>query len=617
MSNPAPRALPQRPDLEFERKQAKHLLRDAKRGDRDALARLRAQNRSLASAKPDEIKLADAQLAIAREYGFRSWPLLVRYFETFARHEKSEIYRGDLGEGSKDWWVKTILAEHRDRRAWTATMLGSFVPRFYGATLEEIFAASVTEDDARLVVAREHGFARWEDMLAYAGTVKQRDPWASQPDLLRPFFEAARTGDVAELERLNAERPEVLRSPPHLERLASGLLEIRMPREHVISAAVVDWLRTLDVDVQLMLNLRLRGFMGGSMDPAKVRWLLDLGADPQWVAPNGLPVLEHAIYRYWNGAAVDLLIARAEPRDTFWVSAGVGNAARLREYFDRTGKLRPAARKNRPDLMALSGHADVGLPEPGDDVILWEAAFVAAVNNRGEAFDVLLEHGFDIDMNWGMTLLGFAVGNGLLPMVELLISRGASPNVRGWRPNQTPREMCAGYLGQNLNNPEYRRIVELLGWDANELQREVDARRGPPQHYPGLKQALSFAMQDATRRGESRIGLENFLVGILAAPFSHNEIVCLGQGGVDLTRLKERYQSRMAETSSNRNDLPYSDALQSAVTAATDRAASKREGVAPAAVLYFAVESEPLAGIVRDLGGDVQRVKDALAHLLP
>src|SRR5215204_838980 len=120
MSNPAPRALPARPDLEYERKQAKYLLRDAKRGVPDALARLRAQNRSLASAKPDEIKLADAQLAIAREYGFRSWPLLVRYFETFARHEKSEIYRNDLGEGPKDWWVKTILAEHRDRRAWTA-----------------------------------------------------------------------------------------------------------------------------------------------------------------------------------------------------------------------------------------------------------------------------------------------------------------------------------------------------------------------------------------------------------------------------------------------------------------------------------------------------------------
>ena len=616
MSNPAPRALPQRADLEYERKQAKHLLRDAKRGAPDALARLRAQNRSLASAKPDEIKLADAQLSIAREYGFRSCPLLVRYFETFARHEKSEIYRNDLGEGSKDWWVKTIIAEHRDRRAWTAMMLGSFVPRFYGANIEEIFAASVTEDDARLVVAREHGFARWEDMIAYAGTVKQRDPWASQPDLLRPFFEAARKGDVAELERLNAERPEVLQAATHLERLASGLLEIRMPRDQEVSAGAVHWLRTLDVKVELMLNLRLRGFMGGRMDPKKVQWLLELGADPQWIAPNGFSVLEHAIYRYWNGEAVDVLLVQAKPRDTFWVSAGVGNAARLREYFDRAGKLRPAARKNRPDLMALSGHADVGLPEPGDDVILWEAAFVAAVNNRTAAFDVLLENGFDIDMNWGMTLLSFAVGNTLLPMVELLISRGANPDVRGWRPNQTPREMCAGY-SQHLDNPENRRVVELLGWDADELHREVDARRGPPQHYPGLQQALSFAMQDATRRGESQVSLENFLVGLLAAPFSHNEIVLLGRGGVDLTRLKERYEARMAETSTNPNELPYSEALQLALTAATDRAAQKRVGVAPGTVLYFAVELEPLAGIIRELGGDVQRVKAALERLIP
>jgi hypothetical protein len=609
MSGPVIRALPSRPDLEFERKQAKRLLRDAQHGDTDALNRIRAYQRG-------DVKLADAQLTIAREYGFRSWPLLVKYFESFARHEKSDIYRNDLGDGPKDWWVKTILAEHRDRRAWTAMVIGSFVPKFYGASVEEIFASSVTEEDAKLVVAREHGFARWDDMLAYQATVKKPDPWSSQSDPLRPFFQAIDARDVAELDRLRAEHGALL-TPENLERLGSSALETRIPGRH-ISPAAIRWLRSIGADVQLLLNKRLRGFMGGHTDPGVVQTLLDLGGDPDWIAPNGYSVLEHALYRYWNGEAVDLLLARAKPRDTFWVSAGIGDVRRLRRYFDRAGKLTPSARKDRSDLMALSGHPDAILPEPDDATILWEAAFVAAVNGRRDAFDILLQHGFDVDdVRTGHTLLSFAVANGLLPMVELLVSRGANPDIRGWRPNQTPREMCVGYLGQNLENPEYRRIVELLGWDADELQREVDVRRGPPQHYPGLTQVLSFAMQDATRRGESRVGLESFLVGILAAPFSHNVIVFLGQGGVDLARLRERYQPRMAETSTNRNDLPYDEALQAALTAATGRAAEKREGVAPGAVLYFALESEPMAGIIGELGGDVQKVKEAMKRLLP
>ena len=76
MSGTVVRPLPALPSLEFERKQAKQLLREVRSGDPDALTRIRAQNRGLASAPPAEVRLADAQLAIAREYGFRSWPLL-------------------------------------------------------------------------------------------------------------------------------------------------------------------------------------------------------------------------------------------------------------------------------------------------------------------------------------------------------------------------------------------------------------------------------------------------------------------------------------------------------------------------------------------------------------
>jgi ankyrin repeat protein len=69
--------LPQRPDLAQLRRQAKELLHAVKSGDADALERIRAVS--------DRPVLASAQLALAREYGFSSWPKL-----------KQEIERRDI-----------------------------------------------------------------------------------------------------------------------------------------------------------------------------------------------------------------------------------------------------------------------------------------------------------------------------------------------------------------------------------------------------------------------------------------------------------------------------------------------------------------------------------------
>ena len=65
--------LPSRPDLEQARRQAKELLRDARGGDAEAVARL--------AAVSDRQTLAGAQLALAREHGFSSWAQLKREIE--------------------------------------------------------------------------------------------------------------------------------------------------------------------------------------------------------------------------------------------------------------------------------------------------------------------------------------------------------------------------------------------------------------------------------------------------------------------------------------------------------------------------------------------------------
>ncbi|HEX4681287.1 MAG TPA: ankyrin repeat domain-containing protein [Gemmatimonadaceae bacterium] len=68
----AARDLPARPSLESLRKQAKRLARDAAAGNGEALARVYAQLPRAALPLANR----DAQLVIAREYGFAGWPAL-------------------------------------------------------------------------------------------------------------------------------------------------------------------------------------------------------------------------------------------------------------------------------------------------------------------------------------------------------------------------------------------------------------------------------------------------------------------------------------------------------------------------------------------------------------
>ncbi len=71
--------LPDRPDLDQLRRQARELLRAADHGEPSAVARLRAVS--------DRVTLSAAQLAVAREHGHRSWPAL-----------KAEVERRPAGQ---------------------------------------------------------------------------------------------------------------------------------------------------------------------------------------------------------------------------------------------------------------------------------------------------------------------------------------------------------------------------------------------------------------------------------------------------------------------------------------------------------------------------------------
>ena len=164
------RPLPARPSLEYARKEAKTLLRQLRAGDREALARARSRHPRLSETAPSNVRLADAQFVLAREYGFASWPRLVRYMGDVERqqHGHPQIHGGLAGLERDARWV---LAGHRARRSSAGRTLAAYVPRFYGLPLDEVFDSIVTEEEARLAVARSNGAASWAVLRgAFAST---------------------------------------------------------------------------------------------------------------------------------------------------------------------------------------------------------------------------------------------------------------------------------------------------------------------------------------------------------------------------------------------------------------------------------------------------------------
>lgn len=120
------RGLPAQPHLDIPKRQARELLIEFRAGSPDALARVRARHPRFASSvtsgadsTPSALRaptasaafrLADAQLVLAREYGFASWPELKRRIEanTPAQALRTAIHANDRA------LVRQLLTAHPD-----------------------------------------------------------------------------------------------------------------------------------------------------------------------------------------------------------------------------------------------------------------------------------------------------------------------------------------------------------------------------------------------------------------------------------------------------------------------------------------------------------------------
>src|SRR5688500_3794361 len=92
--HPPTRTLPDNPNLAQLKRQAKELRRAVAGGKHDAAAEVNAHHQR---ANPESFALHDAQLVIARSYGFESWPRLKAFVDGVTVRRLAEAVRaGDL-----------------------------------------------------------------------------------------------------------------------------------------------------------------------------------------------------------------------------------------------------------------------------------------------------------------------------------------------------------------------------------------------------------------------------------------------------------------------------------------------------------------------------------------
>jgi hypothetical protein len=149
--------LPAKANLEHLKEQAKDLLRKVQRGDAAAIERVRSHVTFSASAS---LKLADAQHAIARDYGFSSWPKLKEHVEWMSL-EPSGMLSAAVCASDADKTAR-ILESHPELKAQINEPMAN-----YGNSGMQALLAAVQRSDRKTI-----------DVLLRAGAdINARSRW--------------------------------------------------------------------------------------------------------------------------------------------------------------------------------------------------------------------------------------------------------------------------------------------------------------------------------------------------------------------------------------------------------------------------------------------------------
>jgi hypothetical protein len=471
------RNLPDDPHLEHLRKQAKTLLKEVRAGDREAIA--------MANEFHPVQTLADAQLVVARSYGFLSWPRIVRHLELVDHYSRSPHRQSvggplDTPEQRADEFLRLATLHYGQDDPARQRSARDLLDRFPDVAQSNVYTKVVAGDLEAVrtelsEATTEGGPYRWEPLLYLAYS----------------RLDAPNQVEIARLLLENGADPN------------AGYLWQGMPSPFTAITGVF-------------------GRGEGNQPPHHnrvelARLLLDAGADPNdsqtmYNCGPGCPppyddvhlelLLEYGLGRGDGGPWHErMTTAHPTPQQlledelVFASSAGLLHRAELvlAQGTDPEGRgtQHPVFNRNRPyELAAVQGHLEIAEllrargAAPLDEIHeVYAAVFRgetppisaelaaravartrhlpirAAEIGRTEALEPLRDLGFDLNVMAGSAPIHRAAINGHLDTVKKLIELGADPELR---------------------DPTYH--GNALGWAEHDHQQAVaDYLRGLPQ----------------------------------------------------------------------------------------------------------------------------------------
>lgn len=389
------RYLPERPDLDQLRRQAKELLDAFLRSEPEAVAEV---NRFYSGADPGTFALHDAQLALARSYGYESWPKLKAYVEGITTTRLFEAVRsGDINEVRAILRVRPELASCAAPSSHGLTGLHVAVMARMPEMVRALMQAGA---DPRTRTAGIYALRNATSPLAIA-TERGYDEIAA---IIREE-ETRRTGGEPTADQASAELFRMLNKRD--EDSAIALLQQRP--EFVRFQAPNERFTLLHLASARLLR-------------RTAIWLLDHGADVNALSRDGSTLLD--------GAGL-----KSNPADR--AEALTAMIALLR---NRGAEITARSAVIAGDLdLVRKKAAEEDLLTPRDDRG-WLLR-LAAEHNQPEILKWLLEHGLDPDARtgvqeddrvvptWGMPLY-HCTRNGKHAMAEILLTHGADPNAQ-------------------------------------------------------------------------------------------------------------------------------------------------------------------------------------------
>lgn len=361
-------------------------------------------------------------------------------------------------------------------------------PRFGNLAALEPQGAKLRLADAQLVIAREHGFENWPRFAKHIeGLTRQSSPISR----FESAVDAVVAGDVATLERLLGEDPQLVRE-------RSTRLHHATLLHYVGANGVENYRQKTPKNTVKIAEVLLKA--GADINAAA-----DIygGSDTLGLAATSV----HPFLAGVQPALMDVLLEHgASLRDERLVNACLANGrGQAAEHLAKRGAhldLEGAAGVGRLDLVKTFFNEDGGLKDTATQRQMERGFTWACEYGRTSVVDLLLRAGMPVDaMPHGETGLHWAAYSAHLDILKLLLDRKAPIQVKDRRHGGTPLEWALYAWGdppvEAVPGNYYEVVARLVAagatpdpaWIASASREKplVEKIRGDPRMLAALK----------------------------------------------------------------------------------------------------------------------------------